>query len=87
MLKFSFYNRFIDSNLLKKKKKKKQDVSKNMPRCHFLLTLIVIAIMLIYEEFFRYMKMRRMLLRIGYVKLLIFRSFSKVIRCNTEVKN
>ena len=50
-----------------------------MPRCHFLLTLTVIAIMLIYEDFFRNKKMRRMFLRIGYVKLLIFRSFLKVI--------
>ena len=49
-----------------------------MPRCHFLLTLTVIAIMLIYEDFFRNKKMR-MFLRIGYVKLLIFRSFLKVI--------
>ena len=49
-----------------------------MPRCHFLLTLTVIAIMLIYEDFFRNQKMR-MFLRIGYVKLLIFRSFLKVI--------
>ena len=46
------------------------------PRCHFLL--IIIAIMLIYKEFSKNAKMSKMLLRIGFVKLLIFHLFSKV---------
>ena len=49
-----------------------------MPCYRFLLIVIVIAISLIYKEFFKNMKMRRMFLRIGFVKLLIFRLFSKV---------
>ena len=33
--------------------KKNQDVSKNMPHCHFLLIVIVIAKKLTYKEFFK----------------------------------
>ena len=43
--------------------------------------------MLIREKFFENTKMRKMLLRIGFVKLLKFLLFSKDIQCNTEVKN
>ena len=48
-----------------------------MPHCHFLL--IVIVIILIYKDLFKNTKMSKMLLRIGYVKLLIFWLFLKVI--------
>ena len=48
---------------------------------------IVIVIILIYKELFKEMKMSKMLLKIGFIKLLIFRLFSTVIRCNTEVEN
>ena len=58
-----------------------------MPQCHFLLIVIVIEIMLIYKEFFKNMKMRRMFLRNGLVIILIFCLFPKVIWCNTEGKN
>ena len=58
-----------------------QDVSKNMPRCHFLVT--VVAIMSIYKD----VKTSMLFLRIGFVKLLTFRLFSKAIRYNTEIKN
>ena len=47
--------------------------------CHFLLIVIVIAIMLIYKEFFKNTKMSRMILGIGLVKILTFRLFPKVI--------
>ena len=40
--------------------------------------------MLIYKEFLKNTKMSKMLLGIGFIKLLIFRLFSKIIRCNTE---
>ena len=43
-----------------------------MSCCHFLLIIIAIAIMLIYKEFFKNAKIGKMLLKIGYVKLLIF---------------
>ena len=43
-----------------------------MPRCHFLLIVIVIAIMLIYKEFFKKTETSKMVLRIGFAKLLIF---------------
>ena len=56
-----------------------------MPSCHFLLIVIVIAVMLIYAEFFKNMEKSKMLFRIGFVKLLIFHLFSKVIQCNAEV--
>ena len=49
--------------------------------------VIVIAIILIYKELFKEMKMSKFLLKIGFIKLLIFRLFSTVIQCNTEVKN
>ena len=52
--------------------KKKQDVSKNMPSCHFLSVSIIIAIMLIYKEFFKKTKISKMVLRIGFAKLLMF---------------
>ena len=58
-----------------------------MPRSHFLLIVIVITIMLIYKEFLKNAKMSKMLVGIGFAKLLIFRLFSKVITWNTEVKN
>ena len=51
-----------------------------MPRCHFLLVVIVTAIILIYKELFKNAKT-------GFVKLLIFYLFSKFIQCNAEVKN
>ena len=84
MLQFSFYNSFI--KFILKQYERKQDVSKNMPLCHFLLIVMVIAIMLIYKEFFKNTKMRKMLLRIDVVKLLIFGLFSKVMRY-TDVSN
>ena len=37
-----------------------------MPCCHFLLIVIVIAIRFIYKEFFKNMKMSKMLLRIAF---------------------
>ena len=40
------------------------------------LIVIVIAIMLIYKEFFKNMKMSNMLVRIGFDKLLAFCLFS-----------
>ena len=40
-------------------------VTKNKPHCYLPLILILIAIMLIYKEFFKYTKMRKILLRIG----------------------
>ena len=43
-----------------------------MPRCHFLLVVIVIAIMLIYKEFFKKTETSKMVLRIVFAKLLIF---------------
>ena len=55
--------------------------------CRFLLIVIVIPTMLIYKEVFKNTKMSRMFLRIGLVKILIFRSFPKVILRNIEVKN
>ena len=58
-----------------------------MPRCHFVLIIILIAIIMIYEELFKNMNMSKMLLRIGLVKILIFTLFSKVIRCDPEMKN
>ena len=58
-----------------------------MPRCHFVLIIILIAIIMIYEELFKNMNMSKMLLRIGLVKILIFSLFSKVIRCDPEMKN
>ena len=60
-----------------------QDVSKNMPRCHFLLIVTVVAIMSIYKD----VETSMLFLRIGFVKLLTFRLFSKPIRYNTEMKN
>ena len=78
-------------SLFKNNTKKKQDVSKNMPCCHFLLIVIVVAVRLVYKEFFKNTRMSilliRMLLRIGFFKLLIFCLFPKFIRCNTEAKN
>ena len=58
-----------------------------MPRCQFLSIVVVIAIILICEELFKNAKMGKILLRICFVKILIFLVFSKVIRCNTEIKN
>ena len=58
-----------------------------MPSCHFVLIIILIAIIMIYEELFKNMNMSKMLLRIGLVKILIFSLFSKVIRCDPEMKN
>ena len=46
-----------------------------MPRCHFLLIVTVVAIMLIYKD----TKISRIFLRFGFVKFLIFCLFSKVI--------
>ena len=40
-----------------------------------------------FKEFFNNAKMNKMLLRIGFVTLLIFCFFSKVIQLNIEVKN
>ena len=40
-----------------------------MPQCHFLLIVLVIAIMLIRKEFFKNMKINKMLLRVAFVKL------------------
>ena len=40
--------------------------------------------MLIYKEFFKNTKMGKKLLKISFVKLLIFCLLSKVIQCNTE---
>ena len=57
---------------------------KNIPRCHFLLIVIVIAIILIYKEFFKTMKISRIFFRIGLVKILIFCLFPKVIQYNTD---
>ena len=42
--------------------------------------------MLLYKKFFKNSKMSKMLLRIGFIKLLIFCLFSMVIQCNTKVK-
>ena len=56
-----------------------------MPHCHFLLA-IVIALMLIYKEFFKNMKISRMFLRIEIFKILIFCLFRMVIGGNIEVK-
>ena len=56
-----------------------------MPHCHFLLA-IVIAVMLIYKEFFKNMKISRMFLRIVIFKILIFCLFRMVIGGNIEVK-
>ena len=42
----------------KRKRKKKEDISKNMPRCHFLLIVIVIAIMLIYKHCVKSVRIR-----------------------------
>ena len=39
------------------------------------------------KEFFKNIKMSKMLLRIAFVKLIIFCLFSKVTQYNTEVKN
>ena len=58
-----------------------------MPRCHFILIAIVVAMICIYKEFFKNMKMSKMPLRIVFIKLLIYHLFSKVIQCNAEVKN
>ena len=69
-----------------KKDTKKQDVSKIMPRSHLLSIVIVIA-MLIYKDFFEIRKMNKMLLRIYFITLVMYPLFSKVILCNTEVKN
>ena len=55
-----------------------------MPRCHFVLIIILIAIIMIYEELFKNMNMSKMLLRIGLVKILILNLFSKVIRCDPD---
>ena len=57
-----------------------------MPLCQF-LSIVVIAIILICEELFKNTKIGKILLRIGFVKILIFLVFSKVLRCNTEMKN
>ena len=56
-----------------------------MPHCHFLLA-IVIAVMLIYKEFFKNTKISRMFLRIEIFKILIFCLFRMVIGGNIEVK-
>ena len=56
-----------------------------MPHCHFLLA-IVMAVMLIYKEFFKNMKISRMFLRIEIFKILIFCLFRMVIGGNIEVK-
>ena len=45
-----------------------QDVSKNMPRCHLLLIVTVVAIMFIYKD----TTLSMMLLRIGIIKLLTY---------------
>ena len=55
-------------SLFKNNTKKKHNVSKNMPRCCFLLIVIVVAVRLVYKEFFKNMKVSRMLLRIGFFK-------------------
>ena len=65
-------------SLFKNNTKKKQDVSKNMPCCHFLLIVIVVAVRLVYKEFFKNTRMSRMLLRIGFFKLLIFFYFQRL---------
>ena len=52
---------------------KKQDITKNMRCCHFLL--IAIVIMLIDKEFFNKTKISKMLLRIGFVILFIFKGY------------
>ena len=57
------------TSLFKNSTKKKQDVSKNMPHSCFLLIVIVVAVRLVYKEFFKNMKVSRMLLRIGFFKL------------------
>ena len=49
--------------------------------------LVVIVIMLIYKKFFKNVKLSKVLLEIGFVKLLMFRLFLNVIQCNTKVKN
>ena len=41
-----------------------------MPLSHFLFIVIVIAVMLIYKEFFKNTKMSKMLLRICLVKII-----------------
>ena len=53
----------------------------------FFLIVLVIAITLIYKEFLKNTKMSKMLLRIGFVKLLKFCLFSKVNQWNTKAKN
>ena len=53
----------------------------------FFLIVLVIAITLIYKEFLKNTKMSKMLLRIGFVKLLTFCLFSKVNQWNTKAKN
>ena len=58
-----------------------------MPRCHFLLIVTVTTKMLIYKELSKNEKMRKMLLRFGFVKLLILYLFPKVTKCNNEVNN
>ena len=47
-----------------------------MPR-HCLLIVIIIAITLIYKEFFKNTKMSKILLKIGLVKFLVFSKVTK----------
>ena len=49
-----------------------------MPRCHFLLVTVK-AILLIYKEFFKNMKMSLMFLRVVLGKTLIFLLFPNFI--------
>ena len=46
-----------------------------MPRCYFLVIVLVIVTMVIYKEVFKNTKMRKMLLIIGFVKMLYFAYF------------
>ena len=57
-----------------------------MPRCHFLLIVIVIAITSIHKEFFKNKNMSKMFQELSFVKLLTVRIFSKVIRYNKYSK-
>ena len=66
----SFLFIIASQSFFKNNTKNPRDVSKNMPCCHFLLIVIVIAIMLIYKEFFKNAKMRRMLSELALGKVI-----------------
>ena len=72
-----------------KKKRNKKFLTICLFAIFFLIVLVITITItiIIYKEFLKNTKMSKMLLRIGFVKLLKFCLFSKVNQWNTKAKN